>query len=63
MGRVFIPHMDAFFEIWVGISCLRIGVCDLHHGGGAVSIRTGEAVAATDDGIAAENMCAAVFPA
>ena len=36
MGRVFLPHMDAFFEIWVGFSCLRIDVSDLHHGGGQI---------------------------
>ena len=42
---------------------LRIGVSDLHHGGGTVCVLAGEAVCAADDGAAAENMCPAVFPA
>ena len=63
MGRVFLPHMDAFFEIWVGFSCLRIGVSDLYHSGGAVGLDAGDAVGAADAGIAAVDVGAAVLAA
>ena len=63
MGRVFLPHMDAFFEIWVVFSCLRIGVSDLHHGGGAVGGVEGAAVGGTQPGIGGEDVGAAVLAA
>ena len=42
---------------------LRIGVSDLHHGGGAVGVDGGGTVGFTQTGITAEDMGAAVFAA
>ena len=54
--------MDAFLDMgWFCV--LRIGVSDLHHGGGAVGVDLGGAVALAKAGVAAENVGAAVLTA
>ena len=63
MGRVFLPHMDAFFEIWVGFSCLRIGVSDLHYGGRMVGTNAAEAVGTIQAGSAGVDMGTAILTA
>ena len=52
-----------FFWIWVGFSILRIGVRDLHHGGGTVCAEDGGTVIFADPGITGKDVCPAVFTA
>lgn len=62
MGRVFLPHMDAFFRIWVDFSWRIVG-SDFHHSGGEIGADAGQTVGAADYGVAAVDVGPAVFAA